>query len=428
MLRRRPMSLDFILTFDPELERILWNRLRQDKMDNRELPPPPPPHVNIPTMKDRFTPAYYTTPSCINVPNNQALHYEIKSSIIQMLPSYYGLSNEDPYKHIDEFLEICSTIRIQHFTTDALRLTLFPFSLKDKAKHWLRSLDGIRITTWEELQKEFLTKFFPIGKTNQYRRAITSFAQQSNESFHETWERFRDLIHKCPHHQVPKWQLCQSFYDGLVEAHRQMIDSSCGGTFMMKSEDEAWNLFETLSENSLHHASSSRLPKDTTCNFVKGSILELSQNHDIRTKLDSLNSKFEKFLAQGPSSLPNPSHPKPIPTQVCSICADPTHFADSCPMGAPDNDWNQHTIWCKPKLLKHSLDPTIPSPTLIIRAGEIILIFLGGTNPLMTSLMGLLSPINSIPMLVHFLFNKHFHNLLYNLLLYLLLLPLKTKC
>ena len=289
MLGRRSRSLDSILAFTPEPERILRNRLRQDQMDNREFPHPPPPHVNIPTMKDRFTPAYYTTPSCINVPNNQALHYEIKSSIIQMLPSYYGLSNEDPYKHIDEFLEICSTIRIQHFTKDALRLTLFPFSLKDKAKHWLRSLDGIRITTWEELQKEFLTKLFPIGKTNQYRRAITSFAQQSNESFHETWERFRDLIHKCPHHQVPKWQLCQSFYDGFVEAHRQMIDSSCGGTFMMKSEDEAWNLFETLSENSLHHASSSRLPKDTTCNVVKGSILELSQNHDIQTKLDSLN-------------------------------------------------------------------------------------------------------------------------------------------
>ena len=137
--------------------------------------------------------------------DNQALHYEIKSSIIQMLPSHYGLSNEDPYRHIDEFLEIFCTIRIQHFTPDSLRLTLFPFYLKEKAKHWLRSLDEIRITTWEELQKEFLMKFFPIGTTNQYQRAITNFAKQYNESFHETWETFRDLIHKCPHHQVPKW-------------------------------------------------------------------------------------------------------------------------------------------------------------------------------------------------------------------------------
>ena len=26
-------------------------------MDNRELPPPPPPHANIPTMRDHFTPS-----------------------------------------------------------------------------------------------------------------------------------------------------------------------------------------------------------------------------------------------------------------------------------------------------------------------------------------------------------------------------------
>jgi hypothetical protein len=35
-----------------------------------------------------------------------------------------------------------------------------------------------------------------------------------------------------------------------------MVDASCGGTFMLKSEDDAWTLFENLSENSLHHSSS----------------------------------------------------------------------------------------------------------------------------------------------------------------------------
>ena len=34
-----------------------------------------------------------------------------------------------------------------------------------------------------------------------------------------------------------------------------MMDASCGGAFMSKSEDEAYVLFETLSENSINHAS-----------------------------------------------------------------------------------------------------------------------------------------------------------------------------
>ena len=69
----------------------------------------------------------------------EVAQYEIRSSIIQMLPSFYRQMNEDPYKHLDEFLKICSTVKIQNFSDDALRLKLFLFSLKDKAKHWLNS-------------------------------------------------------------------------------------------------------------------------------------------------------------------------------------------------------------------------------------------------------------------------------------------------
>ena len=62
-----------------------------------------------------------------------------------MLPSFYKLANKDPYKHLDKFLKICSTVKIQNFSNDALTLKLFSFSLKDKAKYWLNSLDTITI-------------------------------------------------------------------------------------------------------------------------------------------------------------------------------------------------------------------------------------------------------------------------------------------
>ena len=68
---------------------------------------------------------------------------------------------------------------------DALRLTLFPFSLKDKAKHWLRTLN-VTIQTWNQMQNEFLKKYYLMGRTNQLGRVITSFSQNSAELFHET--------------------------------------------------------------------------------------------------------------------------------------------------------------------------------------------------------------------------------------------------
>ena len=97
-----------------------------------------------------------------------------------MLSSFYGNTNEDPYKHLDEFLEICSTVRIQNLTNDALRLILFSISLKDKAKYW-HGIIGRPIKTWAELQSKFLKKFYSIGRTNIMRRAITEFAQLSGK-------------------------------------------------------------------------------------------------------------------------------------------------------------------------------------------------------------------------------------------------------
>ncbi|GAV67929.1 hypothetical protein CFOL_v3_11432, partial [Cephalotus follicularis] len=99
-------------------------------------------------LSEHFTPRAYTTASCIRVPAVQAAQYDIKSSIIQMLPSFHGLATEKPYKHLDEFIEICSLFKIQNLSKDALKLILFPFSLKDRAKQWLNSLDSVIITTW----------------------------------------------------------------------------------------------------------------------------------------------------------------------------------------------------------------------------------------------------------------------------------------
>jgi hypothetical protein len=103
-------------------------------------------------LRDHYLLSTYTSPSCLQLPNVTVANYEIKSSIIQMLPSFYGLNDEDPYKYLDEFLEICSTIKLHGFSEDALRMRLFPFSLMDKAKHWIKSLEANIVTSWTQMQ------------------------------------------------------------------------------------------------------------------------------------------------------------------------------------------------------------------------------------------------------------------------------------
>ncbi|CAN6465561.1 unnamed protein product [Victoria cruziana] len=103
-------------------------------------------------LKEFFIPTEYDRGAGVMRPHIGAAHYEIKASTINMLPSFHGLASEDPYRHLDEFLDICATVRISHIEDNSLRLRLFPFSLKEKAKDWLKSLPpSVRIVTWEDL-------------------------------------------------------------------------------------------------------------------------------------------------------------------------------------------------------------------------------------------------------------------------------------
>jgi len=81
-------------------------------------------------------------------------------------------------------------------------MRLFPFSLKERAKHWFHSLAPNSVTSWAQLQQDFLNKNFPIGKTNDIRIAITSISQYKGEQLYETRERLKDLLSSCPHHVV----------------------------------------------------------------------------------------------------------------------------------------------------------------------------------------------------------------------------------
>ncbi|GJX90865.1 reverse transcriptase domain-containing protein [Tanacetum coccineum] len=54
------------------------------------------------------------------------------------------------------------------------------------------------ILTWDDLVSKFINFFFPPSKTTNLRNEITNFRQIAQESFSEAWERFKELLRKCP--------------------------------------------------------------------------------------------------------------------------------------------------------------------------------------------------------------------------------------
>ena len=120
----------------------------------------PPPLQPLCLLKEHYTPSEYT----ITIMYWQAAQYEIKPNTTQLLPSFHGLSNEDPYNHIDGFLVICSTVRINNFSSEALKMFLFLFLLQDKGNYWLSTLPANSTSTWAQLNKNSQTNISPWEK------------------------------------------------------------------------------------------------------------------------------------------------------------------------------------------------------------------------------------------------------------------------
>ncbi|XP_075486375.1 uncharacterized protein LOC142525980 [Primulina tabacum] len=64
------------------------------------------------------------------------------------------------------------------------------------------------ITTWEDMATAFLIKYFAPSKTMKLQADITTFAQFEQESLYEAWESFKDLLRRCPHHELPLGCCC----------------------------------------------------------------------------------------------------------------------------------------------------------------------------------------------------------------------------
>ncbi|GAV80946.1 hypothetical protein CFOL_v3_24405 [Cephalotus follicularis] len=88
-------------------------------------------------LRDYVVPSINGATSSILRTPIQANNFEIKPSIIQMIQQSVqlgGLPNDDLNIHITNFLEICDTFKPNGVSDDAIKLRLFPFSLKRVVK------------------------------------------------------------------------------------------------------------------------------------------------------------------------------------------------------------------------------------------------------------------------------------------------------
>ena len=188
----------------------------------------------------------------IQRPPIQANNFKLKIVTLQMIYNilFHGLLSENPNMHLTNFIEVYDMIKYNGVTEEALRLRLFPFSIGDRAKHWLTSLPPNSITSWIDLVQKFLTKFFSPAKIVQLVQEINTFRQLEGENLAEAWEIFHELLRRCPHHRLTRWMQVHTFNNGLRNAPRTVIDASAGGALMKKTTDQTYEVLEDTTTNS----------------------------------------------------------------------------------------------------------------------------------------------------------------------------------
>nr|GEU94351.1 reverse transcriptase domain-containing protein [Tanacetum cinerariifolium] len=88
---------------------------------------------------------------------------------------FHGLPGDDANRHLDKFLHVTQSIKVNGVTDDALRLYLFPHSLTHHATAWFDSLPRNSINTFEQMANMFLEKYFPPSMVTKLRNEITNF-------------------------------------------------------------------------------------------------------------------------------------------------------------------------------------------------------------------------------------------------------------
>nr|GEW24406.1 reverse transcriptase domain-containing protein [Tanacetum cinerariifolium] len=290
---------------------------------NGDLPVP-----DLWTMEELYQPSLNGRGGPITPIAIQATNFGLKNDMIQQLHNscqFHGLPSDDANKHLDKFLHVTQSIKVNGVTDDALRLYLFPHSLTHHATAWFDRLPRNSIKTFEQMAKMFLGKYFPPFMVTKLRNEITNFHQRPDESLFKSWERYKLSIDRCPNHNMLLVTQIYTFYNGLTLRHRDTIYAAAVGTFMKIRLEECYNLIKNMTA---HHndwdTSAQRTTVGNTQNVYVAGAYQGNTITNPKEDLKGITTRSETAY-QGPTIPTTSSFLPPVVKRETEVTKDMVH-------------------------------------------------------------------------------------------------------
>ena len=255
------------------------------------------------------------------LPAVPAAFRELRPSLLTLIKTVQFSGNphntfECSLKHLKDFLDVCDTTTSDAVTLEFIRMKAFKFTLAGAAADWFNRLPAASITSWEQLSDAFTDKFFPAHMTKEGRRRIYEFAQGEREPLDMAWERYKSLIHACPTHNLPLYQLISIFFDAMNDFSRQRVNAYSNNKFVTMEPKDAWEQLDEITTFDAQYTSRAGERGDRA--ERKRGLYEVPKEIDreVRAQYQQDEANKNKRLIQA--------------LKACQICHNQGHSAPEC--------------------------------------------------------------------------------------------------
>nr|GFB77441.1 reverse transcriptase domain-containing protein [Tanacetum cinerariifolium] len=153
--------------------------------------------------------------------------------------------------------------------------------------------------------------------TTNLRNEISNFQQRFDESFHEAWDRYKDLLCAYPHHGFNELHQLYTFYNALTPLDKDSLNVATGGNLLERRTQDVLTIIENKSK--VHNSRrKSVVSQVKACDVNSNSSSEIAKlTHTVNQQTSALTTAMTTILKQFQAT--------PPPTSVKAVeetCVD----------------------------------------------------------------------------------------------------------
>nr|GEV11586.1 reverse transcriptase domain-containing protein [Tanacetum cinerariifolium] len=155
--------------------------------------------------------------------------------------------------------------------------------------------------------KHSLINMMTSDQTTNLRNEISNFQQRLDESFHEAWDKYKDLLRACPHHGFTELHQLDTFYNALNPADQDSLNAVAGGNLLERRTQDVLTIIENKSKV-CNSRSKSVVSQVKACDVNSNSSSEIAKlTHAVNQQTSAMTTTMTAMLKQFQATPPSAS-------------------------------------------------------------------------------------------------------------------------